>query len=125
MDYTGKELKFFDDDYEIIYSSDFNIYSNEFKIIGIDTDEKVKATLIFKFTEDNTKRVSVSTDGDEKTQTAYIKLNNFKNSLGVASSKRMPIIEYNNGTTLYLSVHAKSINTSLPFLKLSITLYKK
>jgi len=126
MDYNGKDLKVYDSDYEIIFSGDFNIYGNELRIVGIKTDEVKDTTLIFRFVEDETKKASsISTEGDEATQTAHITLTNFRNPLGIASSKRIPIIVLDNKTTIFLSTHVKSVSSNNSLLKVSITLYKK
>lgn len=114
------EIQVFDGDYEILYSGDFNIYENKLilKIVGFEFE--------FQFVYDSTKQgAPLEINGDNSTKKINIRLINFNQSLGVGTVKKIPIVTLNDGRQIFFSIHAKSLNESTSFLKVSITFYIK
>lgn len=110
-----------DGEYQIIYSADFNIYENRLilsKIVGFDIE--------FLFKKDISKTgAPLEVNGDNVTKKIVITLLNFNNPLGVGTLNKVPIITLNDSKQVYFSVHAKSLNETTEFLKVSITFYLK
>ncbi len=113
----------FDGDYQVFYSQDFNIYENRLILRNIAGFE-----FEFEFIIDTTKIGSpmeikdVSSDTSKKLN---IKLYNFNNSLGVGTVNRIPVITLTDRRQIYFSVHAKSLNETTKFMKVSLTFYLK
>ncbi|MDO8528232.1 MAG: hypothetical protein Q7T03_11200 [Deltaproteobacteria bacterium] len=118
-----KETKIltFDGDYQIIYSSDFNIYENKLilrKIAGFE--------LVFEFAKDPAvKDCPMSIKGDDTAKRITITLTNFNNSLGAGTTKMVPLLKTDDGKQIYFSIHAKALNEATSFLKVSLTFYLK
>lgn len=114
-------LVFDGDDYQIIYSADFNIYEDKLliqKIAGYDVE--------FLFKKDSEKKGSpMEMKGDDDAKKITITLYNFNNTLGSGTTKRIPIINTTAGKQVFFSIHAKSLNETTSFLKVSITFYLK
>lgn len=117
----GKIYKILDGDYEIIFSSNFNVYEKRLvieKIGGFD--------FIFLFEKDSTKTGSpIDISGDNTNKIITIKLFNFYNTLGIGTTKIIPIIKLDDGRQIYFSLYAKSLNETTDFLSISVTFYLK
>jgi len=116
------DAKVFDGDYKIIYSRDFNIYENKLTI------NSIRGFLIeFIFEKDPTTLglPPLKIEGDNTNKKVKIILTNFNNTLGAGTTKRIPIINSEDGSQVYFSIHAKSLDENSSFLKVSVTFYSK
>lgn len=115
------QIQIFDGEYQIIYSQDFNIYENKLilrKIAGFDFE--------FQFDFDLLKQgAPMEIKSDNINKKFIIKLINFNNSLGIGTVDRIPVITLTDGRQIYFSIHAKSLNETTKFLKVSLTFYLK
>lgn len=117
----GPIQKISDGDYEILFSSTFNVYEKKliFEKIG-------DYTFIFQFEKDSTKQGSpLNISGNDEGKIATITLVNFYNPLGVGTIKMVPILKTQEGKQVYFSIYAKSLNETTEFLEVSVTFYLK
>ena len=105
---------------KIIFSRDFNIYENELSLKPI-----YGFTFEFKFQKDSTKKTGlIQIDSDNSIKKITIELINFNNSLGVGTTRKIPVINVDNSDKkVYFSIHVKSLNETTDFLKVSLTFY--
>jgi len=121
----NREIKFYDGDYEIIFSNIFNIYDNTLII------EKIAGFKVeFKFLSDTESAPKIETSSDNSARIMTIKLFNFNSSLGVGTIKRLPIINLEQSQNdqvkqIYFSIHSKSLDNTTGFLQISVTFYLK
>lgn len=121
MSELNQILAFDGDDYAIVYSADFNIYENKLIIRRIAGYE-----IEFFFKKDSEQVGSpIEMKGDDVAKKLTITLYNFNNSLGSGMTKKVPMINLTDGRQIYFSLHAKSLNETTPFLKVSVTFYVK
>ena len=84
---TDSQIKFYDGDYEIIFSKVFNIYENKLVINPFEGFE-----ITFQFSEDLTKKdTSLEIKGDDINKKLLIRLTNFNNTLGIGTTNKMLI----------------------------------
>ncbi|UMX47748.1 MAG: hypothetical protein L7H18_04895 [Candidatus Nealsonbacteria bacterium DGGOD1a] len=116
------QIKFFDGDYEILYSGDFNIYENKLVI-----DKIAGFSFEFLFTKDSNinGQLPIKIEGDGINKIVKISLVNFDNTLGAGTTKKIPIINTIDSKQIFFSIHAKSLDASSTFLKVSVTFYIK
>ncbi len=114
-----RDLKVFDKDYEIIFSDTLNIYNNQLNLKnagGIDFE--------FNFiTKPDSKESSFDAKYVNKIFT--INLYNFRNSLGIGTTKPYSLLKLNTGQEIYFSLHAKSLSETTDFIQVTLCLYKK
>jgi len=121
----NREIKFYDGDYEIIFSNIFNIYDNTLII------EKIAGFKVeFEFLSDTESAPKIETSSDNSARIMTIKLFNFNSSLGVGTIKRLPIINLEQSQNdqvkqIYFSIHSKSLDNTTGFLQISVTFYLK
>ena len=117
---TDSQIKFYDGDYEIIFSKVFNIYENKLVINPFEGFE-----ITFQFSEDLTKKdTSLEIKGDDINKKLLIRLTNFNNTLGIGTTNKMLILKDDKGKNLFFSLHVKSLNTTTSFKQISITFYR-
>jgi len=116
------QIKFFDGDYEILYSGGFNIYENRLLIQGIGG-----FSIDFLFVKDPNieGKAPLAVEGNNIDKTIKITLTNFDNALGVGTTKKIPIITTNDGRQIFFSLYGKSLNPDNQFKKVSVTFYIK
>lgn len=116
------QIKYYDGDYEIIFSEIFNIYENKLVIQKIENFE-----FTFLFEDDlSNKQSLININGDNNTKKVIIKLTNFKNTLGIATTKKLQILSVDKeNKKIFFSIHVKSLNESNSFKEVSITFYKR
>ena len=110
-----------DGDYEIVYSNIFNIYNKKLslqEIGGFNINIEFIKTI-----ESEKRNIEVKNGEDPSKKEINIKLTNFDNTLGVATTTLVPILDLVGGKKLYFSIHAKSLNKEIDFLQVSLTFY--
>lgn len=120
-DTENKIYKISDGDYEILFSSTFNVYEKKFTIGNIGG-----FTFVFQFEKDPEKPgAPMEISGNDAQKTITVKLFNFYNPLGMGTTKMIPILKLSDGRQIYFSLYAKSLNETTDFLSISLTFYLK
>ena len=118
---NNNKITTFDGDYEIIYSSSFNIYENELNIKNI-------LSYDFKFIfekenpNDGQSDISISNE-DSKIVVSLSK--KARSVLGGGTTKKSSVIKFQNGSILYYSLYAKSYSENTDALNVVVSFYLK
>ncbi|MDO8610181.1 MAG: hypothetical protein Q7R95_06525 [bacterium] len=113
--------KIYDGDYEVIFSDTVNVYENSLTITHI---QGYTFQIIFdKESFDQNGSITSTADEDKKIITVSVK--SFRNQLGSANIKKLPVIRVSNDQQIYFSIYGKILKKELDFLNITINFYLK
>lgn len=114
-----QEIKRFDGTDEIISSGVFNVYENKLIINNI---LGFNFTFDFETTEPKESQKDIDIKGENKNVTLIFS-KKFRNTLGSGTTKKMPLVKFDNNKLLLFSIYGSTVGNDGGALNVTITFY--
>lgn len=114
-----QEIKRFDGTDEIIFSGIFNVYENKLIINNI---LGFNFTFDFETTEPKEGQKDIDIKGENKNVTLIFS-RKFRNTLGSGTTKKMPLVKFDNNKLLLFSIYGSTVGSDSSALNVALTFY--